>query len=84
MLQQGLVLLIVAAAAAYAAWALMPVAWRRALARRLGWKAPPAAGCGGCDGCAAPPPGASPAERTIQVVRRPAVGPTSHDKPAAR
>ena len=53
--------LIVLLSALYAAWALMPVAWRRALAGRLlalapGWawlqraaRAPGA--CGGCDNC---------------------------------
>ena len=47
--------LIVLAASTYAAWALMPASWQRAIARRLGRPLPDVGGCGGCsDGCAAP------------------------------
>lgn len=57
-LQALAVALIVGASLAYAAWALMPAAWRRALLHRATGRVPAAAGggCGGCaGGCAAPP-----------------------------
>lgn len=75
-MQAILVGLIVALSAAYAAWSLMPAAWRRALARRLArwpllgrWRAVQRAaggGAGGCGGC-----GDCSGEAPIQVVRRP-------------
>ncbi len=62
--QQVAVFLVVAACSGYAAWALMPAAWRRALAQHLLRLPQPAAfkqflqnatrssaGCGGCGGC---------------------------------
>ena len=67
MVQSLVVGLIVAACAAYAAWALMPASWRRRLARRLGWR-DPAPGCGGCDGCASEPD-AKPREAVVTVHR---------------
>lgn len=69
MLQQWAVGLIVAGSAGYAAWTLMPAAWRRALSRRLGRTPASTGGCGGCDGCGspAPPPGTPQA---IRIVRR--------------
>ena len=68
MLQSLAVAAIVTAAAAYATWALMPARWRGAIARRLGWRAP-AAGCGGCDSCAADAPPAAARESVITVHR---------------
>lgn len=57
-LQTLAVALIVGASLAYAAWALMPSAWRRALLRRATGRLPAEAGggCGGCSGGCAPPP----------------------------
>lgn len=84
-MQDLIVGLIVASCAFYAAWTLMPAAWRRRLAARalhlplpapwharLGKLARSAPGCG-CDGCdAAPPPGARPdGSRPVQFVRKP-------------
>lgn len=59
---------IVLASASYAAWALMPAAWRQALARHLGRTPPPATGCGGCGGCGDAAPRA--AVQPITVHRR--------------
>lgn len=69
-LQTVLTALIVLGAALYAAWVLMPAAWRRGLARRLGRPAPAGGACGGCDGCgdARPAPGAP---QVIRIQRRP-------------
>ena len=58
--------LIVAVAVAYACWTLMPLAWRRSLAKQLGRPSPDAA-CGGCHGCAAP---VEPQKKTVTVFRR--------------
>ena len=59
--------LLVGACAAYAAWTLMPSAWRRAL--RPGSGAAAASGCGGCSGCGTPaPPGGA---QVVRIVRRP-------------
>ena len=70
MTQALIVALIVAASAGYAAWALMPRAWRQSLARRLHW-ADPAPGCGGCDNCgsAAKPDGAAHGESVVRLHR---------------
>ncbi len=68
MVQTLVTAVIVAGSTAYAAWRLMPAAWRSALARRVG-RAAPAAGCGGCDGCG-PPLGAHAAAKPIRVHRR--------------
>ncbi len=79
-MQAALTALIVLASAGYAAWALLPQAWRGALQRRLlGRDSPPAAGgCGGCGGCGAGPAvglPAAPASRSqvITMHRRPPV-----------
>ena len=71
MAQSLIVAIVVGASAAYAVWALlMPRAWRRSLARRLGW-AEPVAACGGCDGCgSAAPPAAAPRESVITLHRQ--------------
>jgi hypothetical protein len=66
---QGLVsTLIVAACAAYAAWALLlPARWRRRVQRALGAQDAPT--CGGCAGCAErSPPAASSKSAARQVV----------------
>jgi hypothetical protein len=69
MLQQAIVILIVAGATAYAAWALMPAAWRRWLARRLG-RPEPAGGCGGCADCgAAALPDQAAHESVVRLLR---------------
>ena len=80
MLQNLIVVLIVLASFAYAAWALMPAAWRRRLAVRLlavpGLRqstvllraARPANACG-CDGCDSPPVQTT-AAKPIKIVRR--------------
>lgn len=75
-MQQIAVLLIVAACTAYAAWALMPMAWRRGLARRLLRRelAAPVAGCGGCGGGCGPARSAAPQARPITLHRRPPGG----------
>ncbi len=64
--------LIVLASAAYALWSLMPSAWRRALAQRLGRTPTPASGCGGCGGCGGTvvPAVGQPVVKTITVHRR--------------
>ncbi len=79
-MQAALTALIVLASAGYAAWALMPQAWRGALQRRLlGRDRPPAAGgCGGCGGCGAGPAVGLPAapasgSQVITMHRRPPV-----------
>ena len=82
MLQSALTSLIVAGAAGYSAWALMPRAWQQGLARRLGRQAAPAAGCGGCGGCDTAPK-AEPKPQVIQIHRRSA-GPSGLDHNAAR
>ena len=69
MLQTALTSLIVAGAAGYSVWALMPGAWQQRLARRLGRPAAPAAGCGGCGGCA-PAPATAGKTQVIQIHRR--------------
>lgn len=61
--------IIVAVAAAYAAWVLMPAAWRRAIARRLG-RPPPAGGCEGCCHAAGHRAGLPAAPGTIRRRRR--------------
>lgn len=64
-----LVMLIVAGCTAYAAWTLMPRAWQRAIAQRLGWRIAAAKGCGGgCDGCGDTPAGGP---KPITLHRRP-------------
>ena len=64
--------LIVAGAAAYAAWALMPAAWQRALSRRLLGREPAAAGgCGSCGGGCAPTPAQAAAPQVIRIHRHP-------------
>jgi len=84
--QTVLAALLVAVCTGYAAWALLPAAARRPIARallRLHWPKPLAArlqrhaaagstGCG-CDGCdhAAKPVGPQPTEHPIQLHRRP-------------
>lgn len=81
--QTSLVVLIVLASAAYAAWTLMPAVWRRALAQvlsrwpvmaRQAWVQKalrPAGACGGCDSCDSgstpPAPGQS---KPIHIVRK--------------
>jgi hypothetical protein len=71
-MQMLIVTLIVIASAAYAAWALSPKAWRRALSRRLLRREPATGGgCGGCGGCDAPAP---PRVQTVTVHRRPPAG----------
>ena len=82
MLQSALTSLIVAGAAGYSAWALMPRAWQQGLARRLGRQAAPVAGCGGCGGCDTAPK-AEPKPQVIQIHRRSA-GPSGLDHNAAR
>lgn len=75
------VTLIVAVCAVYAAWTLMPAAWRRTLARVLvrqpmlaKWAplqraaAGTSGGCGACDACETPPDAG--AVKTIRIVRR--------------
>jgi len=63
--------LLVLACSAYAAWSLMPAAWRA----RLRPGQPAASGCGGCSGCgpaAGPSTGTPPAKtQPIRFVRRP-------------
>lgn len=65
------VALIVAVAALYAVWMLMPSAWQRRLAARLG-QTPPSSSCGGCDGCAAPVEPSPPTRQThpVKVYRK--------------
>ena len=82
MLQTALTALIVAGAAGYSAWALMPRAWQQGLARRLGREAAPASGCGGCGGCA-PAPSAEPKTQVIRIHRR-GLGPAGQDHSASR
>ena len=82
MLQSALTTLIVAGAAGYSAWALMPRAWQQGLARRWGRQAAPAAGCGGCGGCNTAPK-AEPKPQVIQIHRRSA-GPSGLDHSASR
>lgn len=77
-MQTLIVALIVLASFAYAAWVLMPSAWRRRLAQRLvAWPglqgnasllraARSQTGCA-CDGCDAPAAGAA---KLIRIVRR--------------
>ena len=69
MLQSALTTLIVAGAAGYSAWVLMPRAWQQGLARRLGREPAQATGCGGCGGCA-PPPTTAPKAQVIRIHRR--------------
>lgn len=82
---QGLIVsLIVAAAAVYAAWQLMPQGMRRWLAGRLAAVAPSRrawlarleasaedGACGGCKGCADGNAPAAPGPSRIEVHRRP-------------
>ena len=82
MMQTALTSLIVAGAAGYSAWALMPRAWQQGLARRLGRQAAPAAGCGGCGGCGLAPK-AKLKTQVIQVHRRSA-GKLALDHSASR
>ena len=82
MAQMLITSLIVAGAAGYSAWALMPRAWQQGLARRLGRQAAPAAGCGGCGGCDTAPK-AEPKPQVIQIHRRSA-GPSGRDHSASR
>ncbi|MDT7836175.1 hypothetical protein [Aquabacterium sp. OR-4] len=68
--------LIVGSALVYAAWALMPAAWRRTLRHRLTGQAQPeaAGGCGACSGGCTPPPqrsASAAAEQPIHIRRRP-------------
>lgn len=79
LLQTVLVAAVVAVCFAYAAWTLMPLAWRNAAAALLRrvpglgrWQAlqPMAqAGCGGCDGACAPTP-AKDAPAPVKFYRR--------------
>lgn len=82
MLQGFIVALVVAAAAVYSAWTLMPATWRRALARRLLHRrglarlgalraaAEGPGGCGSCGSCAGTqPPPAGP--QPLRWQRRP-------------
>jgi len=77
-MQNLLVGLIVLACAVYAVWALLPMGWRRVLARRLAatpWPAPikrrlqqaaqPGNACG-CNGCDRAEPKAKPEAQPIQ------------------
>lgn len=79
-MQSLAVAVIVGVCTVYAAWVLMPAAWRQPLARRLlAWPllsrsravrraATRPTGCG-CDGCDAPS-GAQPPTKTVHIVRR--------------
>ena len=69
-MQSLIVASIVAASVAYAVWALMPGAWRRAIARRLSW-AEPAPGCGGCDNCGAAAKPDDAARESVVRLHRP-------------
>jgi hypothetical protein len=69
--QQWIVAVIVVVSALYAAWSLMPRAWRNALLKLAGRAPASSAGCGGCDNCGPPAP-ASP--KVITVHRRNAPG----------
>jgi len=75
-MQALIVALIVAASTAYAAWALMPRAWRQPLARWLGRGELPAAagGCGGCGGGCGPARSAAPQAVPVTLHRRPPAG----------
>ncbi|GAB4565432.1 MAG: hypothetical protein IV105_21055 [Rhizobacter sp.] len=78
MIQNLLVALIVLACAVYAVWALLPMAWRRALAKRLvaapspppikRWlqQAAQAGNACGCDGCDRAAPKAKPEAQQIR------------------
>ena len=66
MWQELAVALIVAVAALYAVWRLMPLSWRQALATRLGRRSD-GAGCGGCQVCASP--AAQPQTQPVTVYR---------------
>jgi hypothetical protein len=83
MLQNLIVALIVAACTGYAAWVLMPSAWRRALAQRLQngpWpervasrlrraaQAPTGCACDGCDANKAKPAGTG-TNSGVKVIR---------------
>jgi hypothetical protein len=63
-LENAVVLLIVTAAAVYAAWQLAPQALRR---RVLGEASAASGGCASCKGCAAAA-GESPKKGTIRVI----------------
>jgi hypothetical protein len=67
-MQEAIVGLIVLAAAAYAAWSLMPRAWREALRRRWAPDSVPSEGrpCSSCSDCGACGP-ASPSARRDAV-----------------
>lgn len=67
MVESLVVALVVAVAAVYVAWTLLPLRWRRALARRLG-RPEPAAGCAGCGDCV--PPRDADAQPVFIVRRR--------------
>jgi len=81
LLQTLIVALIVVLSFAYAAWSLMPVAWRRPLAARaLRWpalkgnatlqRAARDANACGCDGCDGPPATPAGQAQAIKIVRR--------------
>jgi hypothetical protein len=71
-MQELIVAAIVIASTGYAAWSLMPAAWRTALLRRVGRTPAPVSGCGGCGGCGSDVPrSAAPASAVITVHRRP-------------
>ncbi len=72
MLQELATALIALLAGLYAFWRLMPAAWRRSLATRLGRPAP-SPGCGeGCAGCATPDdaPAAMPSTKPVRIYRK--------------
>jgi hypothetical protein len=68
---------LVATCSAYAAWSVMPVAWRRRLAAWAGRPLPASSGCGGgCDGCGSAAKsgsasGQAPGPAVIRIVRQP-------------
>lgn len=74
-MQEAVVALIVLVAAAYAAWSLMPGAWRNALRRRWAPGSAPSEGraCSSCNDCGACGPAAPSARRDavqkVHVVR---------------
>ena len=74
-LQHLLTAMIVLASAVYAAWTLMPAAWRQGLGRRLlKRELVPASGCGSaCQGCSTGPSATAlpNGARPITVHRRP-------------
>ncbi len=80
MMQALMAGLIVAAAAAYTVWSLMPAAWRAALLQRLTGKPPaPRSGCGACGDCSGPPgrKGGAAQAQPIRIQRR--IAPAAHN-----